>query len=380
MPIIPLHFTRKTLDALPPPANGKQQEYKDVTHPQLRIMRYPSSLSFLFKTTHRYQPICETLGTYPYMSIQDARSAVYERMQALQSGTYSLGKNKRLDEVYQTLYLTDLKLNKRNTASELYKVKKYILPRFGDSKIGKIERQDIESFKLDLCAHLQPSSVNKILAALSRMFTLSVEHGYLASSPMNGVKRLKENNQRHRVLTTDERQGFITACHALQTPGANSLLLSLYTGMRIGEVLSIKNSNVHLDASYLVLPLTKNGQQHVVPLSTSAIATIREQQAAFGIKDYLFFSPNRANAPLAYPRHAFGQICKHAGIQGLCIHDLRRSFATTLLQETGDLALAAQTLNHNSLETTRLYARYQVNELIEKINATQASWSSVHDR
>ncbi len=105
MPIIPLHFTRKTLDALPPPANGKQQEYKDVTHPQLRIMRYPSSLSFLFKTTHRYQPICETLGTYPYMSIQDARSAVYERMQALQSGTYSLGKNKRLDEVYQTLYL-----------------------------------------------------------------------------------------------------------------------------------------------------------------------------------------------------------------------------------------------------------------------------------
>ncbi|GJB75486.1 hypothetical protein KAM379_45440 [Aeromonas caviae] len=42
--------------------------------------------------------------------------------------------------------------------------------------------------------------------------------------------------------------------------------------------------------------------------------------------------------------------------------------------------MAAQTLNHNSLETTRLYARYQVNELIEKINATQASWSSVHDR
>ncbi|WP_421341351.1 site-specific integrase [Aeromonas veronii] len=150
--------------------------------------------------------------------------------------------------------------------------------------------------------------------------------------------------------------------------------------MRIGEVLSIKNSNVHLDAGYLVLPLTKNGQQHVVPLSTSAIATIREQQVAFGIKDYLFFSPNRANAPLAYPRHAFGRVCKHAGIQGLCIHDLRRSFATTLLQETGDLALAAQTLNHNSLETTRLYARYQVNELIEKINATQASWSSVHDR
>ena len=212
------------------PENGKQQEYKDVTHPQLRIMRYPSSLSFLFKTTHRYKPICETLGTYPYMAIQDARSAVYERMQALQSGTYSLGKNKRLDEVYQTLYLTDLKLNKRNTASELYKVKKYILPRFGDSKIGKIERQDIESFKLDLCAHLQPSSVNKILAALSRMFTLSVEHGYLASSPMNGIKRLKENNQRHRVLTTDERQGFITACHALQTPGANSLLLSSIQG------------------------------------------------------------------------------------------------------------------------------------------------------
>jgi hypothetical protein len=51
-----------------------------------------------------------------------------------------------------------------------------------------------------------------------------------------------------------------------------------------------------------------------------------------------------------------------------------------LLQETGDLALAAQALNHNSLETTRIYARYQVNELIARINGIQEKWGSVHHR
>lgn len=380
MPIIHLHFTRKALDVLPPPENGKQQEYKDITQPHLRVMRYPQSISFLFKATHRYQPISETLGTYPYMSIQDARDAVYQRMQELHSDSFSLGKNKRLKEIYQTLYLTDIKLNKRNTASELYKVQKHILPRFGECKIGKVERQDIEAFKLDLCSHLKPSSVNKVLSALSRMFTLAVEHRYLAANPMSGVKRLKENNHRHRVLTSDERIRFIAACLETQNPGAYALLLSLYTGMRIGEVLSIKTPNIHLDAGYLVLPVTKNGQQHVVPLSTHAIATIKEQQRTSGIKDFLFFSLSRPDVPLSYPRYVFEQICKRADIQGLCIHDLRRTFATTLLQETGDLALAAQALNHNSLETTRIYARYQVNELIARINGIQEKWGSVHHR
>jgi integrase len=212
------------------------------------------------------------------------------------------------------------------------------------------------------------------------MFTLAVEHRYLATNPMSGVKRLKENNHRHRVLTSDERQRFIAACLETQNPGAYALLLSLYTGMRIGEVLSIKTPNIHLDAGYLVLPVTKNGQQHVVPLSTHAIAAIKEQQRTSGIKDFLFFSLSRPDVPLSYPRYAFEQICKRADIQGLCIHDLRRTFATTLLQETGDLALAAQALNHNSLETTRIYARYQVNELIARINGIQEKWGSVHHR
>ncbi|MXE36604.1 tyrosine-type recombinase/integrase, partial [Escherichia coli] len=60
--------------------------------------------------------------------------------------------------------------------------------------------------------------------------------------------------------------------------------------------------------------------------------------------------------PLGYPRGTFSRICRDAGISGLRIHDLRRTFATRVLHETGDIDMTSRLLNHHSLSVTRRYA------------------------
>lgn len=375
MSIISIHLTKRALDALPPPIDGKQQEYRDTTLKQLRVFRYADSCSFVFKTSHRYRSIFETLGTYPEFSIQDARDAVHTRLQQLANNVYPMGRNKTIQEIYETHYLTDAQLRKRNTQSELSKVRRHILPEFGNTPLKNLTRQTLITFQLHLSQQYKPATVNKIMSALSRMLTLAVEHGYLAQSPMTGIRQLKENNERKRILSADERGRFIAACRSLNSPASRVLELALYTGMRISEVLSVEQRHIHLTQVFLELPSTKNGRSHQVPLSEQACRVIEAQRQHVGVQRYLFPSDMTQSGHMSYPRHTFQIVCKTARIDGLCIHDLRRTFATELLQRTGDIALVAQALNHTSLNMAMRYQQRGVMTLTAQINAFQTSWS-----
>ncbi|EPZ6757625.1 tyrosine-type recombinase/integrase [Escherichia coli] len=64
----------------------------------------------------------------------------------------------------------------------------------------------------------------------------------------------------------------------------------------------------------------------------------------------------RSRTHSRYPRATFARICRDANIDNLRMHDLRRTFATRVLQATGDIAIASHLLNHHSLTATRRYA------------------------
>jgi hypothetical protein len=70
---------------------------------------------------------------------------------------------------------------------------------------------------------------------------------------MTHVRYLKENNVRYRTLSATEIPLFIAAAEALNTPAADAILLALYTGMRIGEVCTLKWDYWHPDAQQLLL-------------------------------------------------------------------------------------------------------------------------------
>ncbi|MFM5840974.1 Arm DNA-binding domain-containing protein [Aeromonas rivipollensis] len=102
MSITTLKLTKRALETLPPPANGKQQVYRDADVRQLYVYRYALSTSFVFDTTHRYKRVFETIGTYPQLSIQEARDEVHARLHKLARNTYPLGQNITLQEIFET--------------------------------------------------------------------------------------------------------------------------------------------------------------------------------------------------------------------------------------------------------------------------------------
>ena len=125
----------------------------------------------------------------------------------------------------------------------------------------------------------------------------------------------------------------------------------LFTGMRRGEVLNLKWADVNLDAGVLDLPDSKTGRK-LVTLNAPA----RQVLAALPrTSEYVF--PGRApRKPLVGLPHAWGRIRKRAGLEGVRLHDLRHSYASTAAGLGASLPVIGALLGHTVPQTTQRYA------------------------
>lgn len=354
MSIIDLRFSTKSLQQLPHPTTGCQ-EYRDIHCPQLRALVYPNQITLAFRATINNQRIYETLGTFPHLDIEDARLNTMIR----------LGNKKRLaiqsrrhtvEQAINELWIPDMQLYKKSPQSELSKLNRHIRPFWGKRRLCHITPGEIEKFAAGLRPKLSPATINRLLALLSKICSLAVRAEWINHSPMTHVRYLKENNVRYRTLSATEIPLFIAAAEALNTPAADAILLALYTGMRIGEVCTLKWEYWHPDAQQLLLPDTKSGHPFTCPLANPAVAIIQRQAQLALSTTWIFPRITDTTRQLSYPRETFTRICRDARVQNLRMHDLRRTFATRVLQATSDIAMASRLLNHHSLTATRRYA------------------------
>lgn len=310
--------------------------------------------------THQYKAIRETIGHYPKMSIAEARSAVIERLHQLEQQTYVVNRHIRISTFFETVYLSDLAMHKRNTQSELSKARLYLLKPFGHRKLMSLRTEELTTYFAKLRERLSNATVNRVMAIFKRLFSLALVHGYVNKSPMAFIKFFREDNERHTTLDRNQCRQFLHLCVRNGSKGAIALYLSLMTGLRIGEVISLKSANVDLIEKRLRVEQTKNGTSHSVFLNTEAttilIAYVKRFDTLSG--EYLFPSNRTRTGHIAIPKNRFSQIASKLGLTNFNIHDLRRTFATLMLEQTGDIQLVSQLLNHRSLAVTQRYAKY----------------------
>src|SRR5215471_3700376 len=82
-----------------------------------------------------------------------------------------------------------------------------------------------------------PASVNRELAALSRVFALAVEDRKITENPCAKVEKLAEDNKRDRYLDSDLDEPMLARCTGPRAHLKNLIIFTLNTGGRKGEVL-----------------------------------------------------------------------------------------------------------------------------------------------
>ena len=168
-----------------------------------------------------------------------------------------------------------------------------------------------------------------MLALTSRLFSLfeAWEWRPQNTNPAKGIERSREE-ARDRILSPTEIAALSAALNdaAERHPASVAAIrLAAVTGLRIGEVISIRWEHVSFESGRLTMPATKTGRR-VHDLPTAALAILTELPR---INAWAFTTGGEVPVTYRWVRKVFLTAAEAAGLQDVRLHDLRRTVMTT---------------------------------------------------
>ena len=215
-----------------------------------------------------------------------------------------------------------------------------VLSRFDKKKAREINPDAVRGFLADLREEgLAASSINQCRTILCSVFNYAIRFEKYDKNPVSVVPQEKEPPGRDRFPEPEEIVAMIRVCDENGDLELKAfLVLAPTTGMRKGEILSRRWSDIDLDSGNpcIYVRQTKNDEPKRIQLPDMAVAALRALPS-YGHHEYVFpAKPNpRFKGNFKRP-HAwdfgkrFRRVAKLAGIQPLRIHDLRHFAASTL--------------------------------------------------
>ena len=150
---------------------------------------------------------------------------------------------------------------------EAYRLKT-IKKHFGDLRLIHLTPKEVASYRNLRLKEVSSASLKRELTILSRILTVA-SRDWGISIPQNPVKMIslpKADRARTRRIEAGEKERLLQGAN----PELNRIItLALETGMRRGEILSIKKSHIDLNKSVLFIPSTKTDTPRTIPLFKS---------------------------------------------------------------------------------------------------------------
>jgi integrase len=228
------------------------------------------------------------------------------------------------------------------------------------------------------------ASVHRELALLRRMLNIAVREQWLIKNPFNLGESLispADEKKRERILTREEERKLLDACNQPKCKHLRTIIIcALDTGMRQGEILKLKWSDVDFDSGLITVRAfnTKTMKERTVSITTRLKLEFERlwgksdkdlEALVFGISDNV--------------KNSFTSVRDKAKLGDLRFHDLRHTHATRLDDLGFSMAKIAGQLGHTQLQTTLRYVNRdksgikQVAAALDSFNAEQQPQSSV---
>ena len=211
---------------------------------------------------------------------------------------------------------------------------------------------------------------NRYLAVLSHLLTVAVhEWEWLDHNPLVKIKRLKESTGRKRFLSQTELANLLAECRNSRCRALYPIVvLGAATGMRRGEILTLRRSQVDLANGEITLNETKNGETRRIPLDGFARQVIVTWCASVTPPEALLFPSTTAKTPVELSKPWYAAL-EAAGLSDVCFHDLRRT-AATHLHATGSSTLdIGKVLGHKTLTMVKRYTQLVDDNLRARVRA-----------
>jgi len=252
------------------------------------------------------------------------------------------------------LYIEDYaKVNKKSWKTDLGYLKG-MREFFKGRLIDSITPLDVEQYKAKrIEGGVGLTTVNKCLQILSKLFNCGISWGYLQKNPVKGVKKYAEDPfRRKRVLGLEEEKKLFEAIGPRYLSSMVKIFLN--TGLRRKELFQLRAEDCDFENRHLYIRETKTSRTRYVPMNEVVFQKLR-LIIPDGKKEGLVFVNPETGKPFVDIRRAFCGACRRAGIKNFLLLDLRRTFATRLLEKGVDIITVQHLLGHTSVTTTQIY-------------------------
>jgi len=294
-----------------------------------------------------------SIGTYPTVSLKEARKHKFEAQQLLTQNldpsSQKQNDKRELKKLHDGKFKTvadDWVANQLPRWSSKYAIKtqqtlqNWIYPKLANIPVANISSRDL----LDVLRAMEKAGVGettrKMKGVLECIFTFAIVEDHIVNNPATGLEKALRPVPRvihQRDLPANMIGEFVHKVNGdTGSPVVRlGLMLLLYTNVRTNDVRQAEWHDFDLEDKTWTIPADKIKMRsaHKVPLSEPAIKTLMELKLLTGHQNWIVKSPNNIDKPLS--ENAFLLLLKRIGMKGhTTVHGLRAT-ASTHLNEKG---------------------------------------------
>lgn len=220
---------------------------------------------------------------------------------------------------------------------------------------------------------LSGKSLQRRLSACRSLFRHLEREDLIDADPATGIRAPKAPRKLPQVLDADEMTRLVEVSPEGELGLRDRAMLELFysSGLRLSELCALRWNALDL-ADGLVRVTGKGGKVRLVPVGRHAREALAAWRAERGAMPDAPVFPGRGGAPIS-PRAVQVRLRKLAQQQGIWKrvhpHLLRHSFASHLLESSGDLRGVQELLGHADIATTQIYTHLDFQHLARVYDA-----------
>ncbi len=258
--------------------------------------------------------------------------------------------------------------------SDLSQFTTYLSSEFPEETIESASHQHIRAWVISLMSSsVKPQTINRKVISLRSYYKFLLKNGEILVNPTTKINVLKTEKKLPSFIQEDDMTLMLDQMTFTNdfTGSRDRLILELFycTGIRLAELISIRNDDINMDRFQLKV-LGKRNKERIIPFPKSLKESIdiyqqmKNSEFPTSTNDRLLVT--NKNKP-CYPMMIYRLVKKYLTIfttlSKKSPHVLRHTFATHLLDKGADLNAVKDLLGHASLTATQIYTHNSLDKL-----------------
>lgn len=248
---------------------------------------------------------------------------------------------------------------------------------FKDKKASHAIKQDF----LDLrtwcmgTKFLSPSTINRYLGMLRACYSMAVEEGFIKINPIATISPFREKH-RTRIASNDEIDQLWNEFSDLLK---DILIFEVATGLRKGEIINLEWAHINFEKRFGRIP--DNKERNIFKIVSFHDDAMEILMQRYKTKKGLYVFCTEDGLQLKYDgviRTEFNRIRSKLGIKDLRFHDLRHSFGTNMVEDSGNIHATSKAMGHSDVTVTdKIYTQVRNNYMLREVNKMRSHLSRI---